>query len=311
MSEPELFGIPLHMLFLYFIVYSFLGWCMETVFCSIRAKKLVPRGFLAGPLCPIYGVGVLMMICFFEPIKKWPVLFFVVAVIVMSAWEYFVSWLLEVTTHVKYWDYSKHKFNLHGRICLQISLTWGILSFAVVYLVHPLISDLVMKVPSNIRLILSAVFAAALLVDLVFTVRRLALIGKLTRELEAAGKKLEKAGERTEATVKKFGEKEEEKHTEHKEEREEMREEHREAREEKKEEKQAEKDGKLARKQAEYDALVERTEQVSRRYLRQYSNLSSRQAQEGMEDVRALHKKKNEERHREKEQKKRSRKKSS
>ena len=66
MNEPLFFGVPISLAFLYFIIYSVLGWCMETIYCSVAERRLVPRGFLYGPLCPIYGVGVLMMICWFH-----------------------------------------------------------------------------------------------------------------------------------------------------------------------------------------------------------------------------------------------------
>ena len=111
-------GHSIQELFLYFLFYSFLGWLMETCYCSLHERRLVPRGFLYGPICPIYGCGVLLMILFFTPLKGNLLLFYVVAVIVMTSWEYFVAWLLEVTTHVKYWDYSNSRFNLKGRVCL-------------------------------------------------------------------------------------------------------------------------------------------------------------------------------------------------
>ena len=100
MTEPSFFGIPLSFLFLYFIVYSFLGWVMETTYCSILKKRFVVRGFLYGPICPIYGVGVLMMICWVTTMVGHPFLFYVTATAVMSAWEYFVGWFLETTTHI-------------------------------------------------------------------------------------------------------------------------------------------------------------------------------------------------------------------
>ena len=112
MSEPVVFGFPISLLFLYFIIYSFLGWILETVYCSVRERRFVARGFLYGPICPIYGVGVLMMLCWFAPFTGQPLLFYVVATVCMSAWEYLVGWLLETTTHIKYWDYSTRKFNL-------------------------------------------------------------------------------------------------------------------------------------------------------------------------------------------------------
>ena len=137
MTEPILFGFPITLLFLYFMVYSFLGWIMETTYCSIGERRFVARGFLYGPICPIYGVGVLMMICWFAPFTGNPILFYAIAVICMSAWEYLVGWFLETTTHIKYWDYSMHKLNLHGRICLWVSLTWGVLALSLIHIYEP------------------------------------------------------------------------------------------------------------------------------------------------------------------------------
>ena len=141
MSEPLIFGVPLTQMFLYFVWYSFLGWCMESTYCSIMEKHLINRGFLHLPLCPIYGAGVLIMVNFFTPFTGNPLLFYVMATVVMSAWEYFVGWLLEVTTHMKYWDYSHRRFNLKGRICLGNCLWWGVASYFVIYWIHRLRSD--------------------------------------------------------------------------------------------------------------------------------------------------------------------------
>lgn len=159
MNEPLFFGVPISLAFLYFIIYSVLGWCMETIYCSVAERRLVPRGFLYGPLCPIYGVGVLMMICWFQPLMGNPVLFYVVATVCMSTWEYMVGWFLETTTHMKYWDYSQYRFNLHGRICLWVCLVWGILSFLVLYFIHPKVAEQVAKLPLIPRYVLDGFFS--------------------------------------------------------------------------------------------------------------------------------------------------------
>ena len=158
MNEPLFFGVPISLAFLYFIIYSVLGWCMETIYCSVAERRLVPRGFLYGPLCPIYGVGVLMMICWFQPLMGNPVLFYMVATVCMSTWEYMVGWFLETTTHMKYWDYSQYRFNLHGRICLWVCLVWGILSFLVLYFIHPKVAEQVAKLPLIPRYVLDGFF---------------------------------------------------------------------------------------------------------------------------------------------------------
>ncbi len=172
-------GYPIEDLFLYFVFYSFLGWVVETCYCSICERRLVPRGFLYGPICPIYGAGVLLMILFFTPLKHHLVLFYVVAVVVMSSWEYFVAWLLETATHVKYWDYSQFKFNLKGRICLWVALVWGVLSYIVIFYIHPPIEAKFAEIPLVLKYALGSVLLAVLLVDAAFTIRHLALVSKL------------------------------------------------------------------------------------------------------------------------------------
>ncbi len=184
-------GYPIYDLFLYFIFYSFLGWLMETCYCSICEHRLVPRGFLYGPICPIYGTGVLLMILFFTPLTQNLILFYVVAVIVMSSWEYFVAWLLETTTHIKYWDYSHFRFNLKGRICLWVALVWGILSYLVIFFIHPPIAELFQVVPLWMKYALCGILAVVLTVDAVFTIRHLALVSKLVVGVTTLGEELQ------------------------------------------------------------------------------------------------------------------------
>lgn len=183
MTEPTLLGYPVTQLILYFFFYAFAGWVMETCYCSILERKYVARGFLYGPICPIYGVGVLLMILFFKPLTGSPALFYVTAVVVMSAWEYLVGWFLETTTHVKYWDYSSIKFNLHGRICLPISLTWGVLSYAVIFWVHPHTEALFARIAPWLSYVLCGAAIGVLISDATLTIRQLAVISKLTRNL--------------------------------------------------------------------------------------------------------------------------------
>lgn len=189
-AEPVLFGFPLHLLVLYFLIYACLGWGMETAYCSITEKKFMVRGFLYGPVCPIYGVGVLMMICWFAPLTGSPVVFYLAATVCMSAWEYFVGWFLEVTTHIKYWDYSMFKFNLHGRICLWVCLMWGVLAYIVIFWIHPFVSGLVLLAPVLARQLVALVLLCALLVDAGFTIRDLALMSTALAKLNQTGEEL-------------------------------------------------------------------------------------------------------------------------
>lgn len=184
-------GFPISNLFLYFILYSFLGWVMETCYCSILEHRLVPRGFLYGPICPIYGGGVTLMILFFTPLKKNLVLFYVVAVVVMTSWEYFVGWVLEITTHVKYWDYSQYRFNLKGRVCLWVALTWGVLSYIVIFFIHPPIQELVVGLPAWLEFMLCGAFLALLAVDATLTIRNLVLVAMHVETVTQLGQELQ------------------------------------------------------------------------------------------------------------------------
>lgn len=190
MLEPQLLGYPITLLFLYFIFYSFCGWLWETVYCSVVEKHLVARGFLYGPICPIYGVGVLLMILFFSPFKDNLVIFYFVALFVMTAWEYFVGWFLETTTHIKYWDYSHIKFNIKGRVCLPVSLFWGVLSYVAVFWIHPPVARLFDAIPMWLRYTLCGSLLTLLVVDTVTTIRKLALVTRLMGKLQTAGDEL-------------------------------------------------------------------------------------------------------------------------
>lgn len=179
-------GYPIQALILYFIFYSFLGWLMETCYCSILQHRLVDRGFLYGPVCPIYGAGVLLMILFFTPLKSNLLLFYLTAVVVMTSWEYFVAWILETTTHVRYWDYSNHRFNIKGRVCLSIALTWGVLSYVVIFWIHPPVERLYDTIPLWLVNTLCISLLVILLVDAALTIRHLALVSQLVVKLAAA-----------------------------------------------------------------------------------------------------------------------------
>lgn len=184
MSEPFVFGVPISLVFLYFMFYSFLGWGMETTYCSVKQGHYVPRGFLFGPICPIYGVGALISVFFFSRFTDNPLVFYVLATLVMSSWEYFVGWFLETTTHMKYWDYSSQKYNLSGRISLFNSLWWGVLAYFTIFYMHPAVSRVGAMIPTWPRSALAGCLGTLLLVDTVTTIRSLALTTRVLGKLE-------------------------------------------------------------------------------------------------------------------------------
>ncbi len=129
--------------YLCFWIYSFLGWAVESTFCSINEQKVINRGFLSGPICPIYGFGALIVILCLTPFLSHPLFLFIDAVVLTSILEYFTSYLMEKLFHARWWDYSHHHFNLNGRICLATSLSFGGLSVFVMYFLHPSVVRLI------------------------------------------------------------------------------------------------------------------------------------------------------------------------
>lgn len=126
-----------------FIIYSFIGWTMEVVWNLFTDKKLVNRGFLIGPYCPIYGVGCLLLIILLGRFKSDPVLLFFMSIIVCSILEYSTSYIMEKLFKARWWDYSEYKFNLNGRICAATMIPFGILGVLVVYYLNPFVSKFV------------------------------------------------------------------------------------------------------------------------------------------------------------------------
>jgi len=154
----------------YFLIYSFLGWVLESIFKTIIEKKFVNSGFLIGPFCPIYGFGAVIMYLFLEQVQGRPILAFCLGFVILSAWEYIVGLCLEKIFHTTYWDYSDHKFNLQGRICLENSAFWGLLSVAFIDYIHPFIESQLLRIDINILRYIVIGVMVYLLVDLTISV---------------------------------------------------------------------------------------------------------------------------------------------
>lgn len=154
----------------YFIIYSFLGWCIESVFKSFCEKKFVNSGFLYGPFCPIYGYGAIIMYIFLDDVKSKPFITFCLGFVVLSIWEYAVGVFLEKVFHRKYWDYSKNKFNLQGRVCLLNSVFWGILGVLFIDVIHPFITGILSNISFNTILYFDIAMATIILIDTIISI---------------------------------------------------------------------------------------------------------------------------------------------
>lgn len=174
----------------FFIIYSFFGWILESVLKTYIQRKPVNSGFLYGPLCPIYGIGALIMLTFLEQFKNNILLLFIIGFIVLSIWEYLVGLLLEKIFHTKYWDYSENKFNIQGRVCLMNSIFWGILGVVFIQYIHPFISMQIKKVPQNVLIILSISITVAIIIDFIVTIIKITNIQSKLETLREITEKL-------------------------------------------------------------------------------------------------------------------------
>ena len=154
----------------YFIIYSFIGWVLESILKSFLQKKFVNSGFINGPFCPIYGFGAIIMYLFLDNFKSNLLLLFIMSFIVLSVWEYIVGYVLEKIFKTKYWDYSNNRFNIQGRVCLLNSMYWAILGIIFTLFLHPIVIDLVNKIPDDVLTIVELILGAYLIIDIVISI---------------------------------------------------------------------------------------------------------------------------------------------
>lgn len=163
-------------IFLLFFIYSFVGWVVEMVSTYFPDRKIVNRGFLMGPYCPIYGFGCLLISLLLSRYKNDPIVLFVMIIVVCSALEYFVSYILEKIFKARWWDYTKYKYNINGRICLETMIPFGILGCLFVYYLHPFVLNIIGKIPSNVVMAISYILLVVFVIDVIIS---FSVIGKI------------------------------------------------------------------------------------------------------------------------------------
>ena len=133
---------------LLFFFYCFLGWVWESCFVSAKQHRWVNRGFLTGPLLPIYGSGAIIILLATIPVAESSVLVFLLGMAAATALEYVTGAVMEKLFKVRYWDYSQQPFNVNGYICLGCSIAWGFFSLAMVWFIHPPVARLLCRIPA-------------------------------------------------------------------------------------------------------------------------------------------------------------------
>lgn len=172
------------------MIYSFLGWVTEIIFQTIKEGHFINRGFLRGPVCPIYGFGLLLVIHFLEPLKSNLLILFIGSVIFTTLLELATGFVLEKIFSIRWWDYSKEKFNLNGYICLGFSIIWGLACVFVINIIHPLIYTFVTLIPEKVGIIAVIVCSLIFILDTILTVATILKFKSKLKRLSQIGDKL-------------------------------------------------------------------------------------------------------------------------
>ena len=174
----------------WFFLYGCIGWGVEVVYAAVKEHKLVNRGFLCGPICPIYGFGMVGLVYSVQLIplpdsgSMSAVSIFFIGMVLTTAIELVGGWVLYKLYHIRWWDYSKMKYNLGGYICPQFSLLWGLGSVLMIKVVHPLLARGSNPMPFRVMLILDIVLLIIFVVDVIVSTAAAIGLNKYLSEID-------------------------------------------------------------------------------------------------------------------------------
>ncbi len=168
-----------------FFILSIIGWVGESLYCSLAKGKFVNRGFLTGPMCPIYGTGAVVFMVALTPFSERWYLVLLIGMILADTVEYITSFLMEKLFHARWWDYSNKFLNINGRICFRHTCYWGLASLVYIYLFQPFYLSIYLRVPEKIRYIVLGVIFFLFILDLINAVKNAIDVRKFMNKLHA------------------------------------------------------------------------------------------------------------------------------
>lgn len=164
----------LQMLIIFFFIYAVIGWLLETLYCVYTLGHFEKRGFLYGPLCPIYGYGVIILLVVLKPFNKNKITLFISSAIIFSVFEYLVSYGLDALFAMKFWDYTNDAYNINGRIALWFSVIWGFFGILFLNYIHPVIKSVIDKLLGKTNYIVQHIILYTIIVvycaDTIFSI---------------------------------------------------------------------------------------------------------------------------------------------
>ena len=188
-------GMTIYQIFWYFIIYSLIGWMIEVIFLAVTQGKIVNRGFLNGPLCPVYGSGVLMVLIVLYLVDSilgiktsvdasHPMILFAIGIVFATLIEFMAGFILDKLFHARWWDYSERKFNINGYICLEFSIVWGLAIAFVLRVIQPGIENIVDMIPHILGILFLVIIYLIFVADIVITVLTVLKMNKQLERME-------------------------------------------------------------------------------------------------------------------------------
>ncbi len=176
----------------FFIFYAFCGWVVEVIYAAVNYGKFVNRGFLNGPVCPIYGFGIVAVVWTLEPLKENVFILYIGSIVLTSLLEFITGYFMNKIFRSRWWDYSKEPFNIGGYICLKFSLLWGIACVLILNTIHPLVVNLVKYFRSGFGYIILIVVIFIMLIDTLDTAASILKIKKRLKNITEIAYKIHK-----------------------------------------------------------------------------------------------------------------------
>lgn len=190
MTILPFFHLSLYQMYFLFIVWSFIGWGLEVIVLTYETGEYQNRGFLNGPICPIYGMGVLMIVTVFRPIQGNAVVLFFGSMILCTVFELLVGLLLEALFHNRWWDYSHMRFNYKGLISLPASLFWGIGCVGAIRVVNPFFIKCIGMIPVKAGLVFIFITGVMIAIDTISSVKAVNSLNDKLKQLDIISKKM-------------------------------------------------------------------------------------------------------------------------
>ncbi len=191
----------IYSLLLYFFIYSFLGWCTEVAYATVKERRFVNRGFLNGPWCPIYGVGVSAVVILLDGFRDSLLLLYLSSLVLVTLIEGMTGVIMDKIFHHKWWDYTGLPLNIGGYVCLPFSIAWGAACVVIVKGIHPLIERLVGFLPEAAVAALLCVLTVCLAADVAVTTAGILKLNRRLDMLERIGAELHEISDRMGANI--------------------------------------------------------------------------------------------------------------